>query len=108
MPYDTLDTTGMKIEQVMTAFPVLRANYGGGYGDIALVDNAAGLHMWTLKNATLPGSSSVAPINAQSRLDYYLDFFKEHTTGTTEIFIIEWRGKSYHASFVDPDMDVSQ
>jgi hypothetical protein len=98
----------MKIETVKWTGTVLRANYGGGYGDIAVIDNAAGLHMWTLKNATLPGSSSIAPIDAKSRLDYYLDFFREHTTGATEVFILEWRGESYHASFADPDMDVTQ
>lgn len=108
MPYDELDTSGLKIEGVKWAGATLRANFGEGYGAAALVGNAAGLHEWTLRRSTLPGDSSIVPIDAKSRLDYYLDFFKEHTTGTTEIFIITWRGKKYHASFADPDMDVAQ
>jgi hypothetical protein len=109
---DILDTTGMQIEEAKWTGMVLRSNYGGGYGDIALVDSAAGLHMWTLKRSTLPGNPSIAPIVAaastQSRLDYYWDFFKEHTTGANEIFIISWRGKKYHASFAEPSMSVSK
>ena len=40
-------------------------------------------------------------IDSVPRFEYYFEFFKAHTTGTTDIFIIEFRGKQYHASFVD-------
>jgi hypothetical protein len=109
MPYDEIEVSvGMMIEGTKWTGAVLRANYGGGYGDIALVDNAAGLYIWTLKQAQLPGDLAISPIDAQSRLEYYIDFFQEHTTGVTEIFIITYRGKSYHASFMNPDIDVSR
>ena len=107
--YDELEVSvGMMIEGTKWTGPVLRANFGEGYGAAALVGNAAGLHLWTLKQAQLPGDASLVPIDSKSRFDYYWDFYVAHTTGTTEIFIIEWRGKKYHASFVDPDMDVQR
>lgn len=109
MPYDEIEVSvGMMIEGTKWTGDTLRVDFGGGFGAAALVGPAHGLYLWTLKQAQLPGDSDLVPINAQSRLDYYLNFFKDHTTGATEIFIIEWRGKKYHASFVENDMDVAR
>lgn len=106
--YDEIDTYGMQIETTQWAGSVLRASYGGGYGDIALVDNAAGLHLWTMRRGNMPAEAGVLEVGGTTRFDYYWDFFKDHTTGATEIFIIAYRGKKYHASFVDPSMDATK
>jgi hypothetical protein len=103
--YDEINLTGMQIDSVDWAGSVLRANFGHGYGAFARTGNAAGLHYWKLSDGgVLPDRTTAdcLPISGQSRFDYYYEFFKSHTTGTEEIFIIQWRGKKYHACFVDP------
>jgi hypothetical protein len=40
-------------------------------------------------------------IDGQARFDYYWNFFKERMAEGDGIFVIDFRGKKYHASFVD-------
>jgi hypothetical protein len=104
MPIVELDLEGMNIDSVKWGGSVLRANFGDGYGDAAVVGLASGLHTWALSSGCLPDDEVWGTIEGVSRFAYYWDFFKSHTTGETEIFIIEWRGGKYHASFVDTEM----
>lgn len=95
----------MQVDSFDWAGSVLRANFGHGYGAFARTGNAAGLHYWKLSDGgVLPDRTTAdcLPIGGQSRFDYYYEFFKSHTTGSEEIFIIEFRGKKYHACFVEP------
>jgi hypothetical protein len=95
MDINTVDWTGSR----------LRVSFGHGYGAFALTGNPAGLHKWKISDSgVLPDrdSADYGPIDGVSRFDYYYNFFKDHTTGAEEIFIITWRGKSYHACFSDP------
>jgi hypothetical protein len=113
MPYDTLSLEGINVDSVNWRGDVLRANYGNGYGDSVLVGNAAGLHMWELSDGGVSpdrttGDASGSEIDSVSRFEYYWEFFKDHTTGTTEIFILEWRNKFWHASFAEPEIGAEQ
>src|SRR5436190_5172770 len=108
--FDVLDMTGMRLENVGWVGAVLRANFGRGFGAQANPGGPEGLHKWFLH------SGGVWPdfpdwgltIEGQNRFAYYWDFFKEHTTGATEIFIIEWRDAFYHASFAEPEISVDK
>jgi hypothetical protein len=106
-----LDLNGLNIDQVKWRGDVLRANFGGGYGAAAVVGPTAGLHEWELSDGGVSPDRDDAdhlPIDGVSRFEYYYEFFKDHTTGTEEVFIIEWRGKKWHASFSDPDLSAEQ
>jgi hypothetical protein len=111
--YDTISLEGINVDSIDWDGPVLRANYGSGYGDSVLVGNAAGLLMWELSDGGVSpdrttGDASGSEIDSVSRFEYYWEFFKEHTTGTTEIFILEWRNKFWHASFADTRISAEQ
>jgi hypothetical protein len=109
MPYEELDLTGMDFDTVEREFAVLKANFGEGYGAGALVGSSAGLHHWTLSSGCLPADDDRgSPIDGQPRFDYYWDFFQARMAEADGIFIIDFRGKKYHASFVDTkiSMDV--
>lgn len=102
---EILDLTGMDIDTVSRRFPMLKADYGGGYGDAANVVGITGLHRWTISSGCLPGDVSYGSlIDSQPRLDYYWDFFKRHTTGEDDVFIFQWRGFTYHAGFVETEI----
>jgi hypothetical protein len=111
--YDELNLEGLNVDNFKWRGDVLRANYGNGYGDSVLVGNAAGLHMWELSDGGVSpdrttGDASGSEIDSVSRFEYYWEFFKDHTTGTTEIFILEWRNKFWHASFAEPEIGAEQ
>lgn len=102
--YDEINLTGMDIDNVDWGGSRLRVSFGHGYGAFALTGNAAGLHRWKISSGgVLPDrdEADYLPIDGVSRFDYYYNFFKDHTTGAEEIFIVTWRGKSYHACFVE-------
>jgi hypothetical protein len=90
-------------------------NYGNGYrATRLLVGNAAGLHTWELSRwrsfarSRRPATHRAARSILFQRFEYYWEFFKDHTTGTTEVFILEWRSKKYHASFAEPELGFEQ
>jgi hypothetical protein len=103
MPYAELDLTGMDFDSVDFEVAVLKANFGEGYGAGALVGSSAGLHKWKLSSGALPGDASYGSlIDGEARFDYYWDFFKARMAEGNGIFIVDFRGKKYHASFVEP------
>lgn len=100
-----LSLNGLEIDSVSWQAPRLTANFGDGYGATAIVGSAAGLHRWVLSSGALPDADNYGNlINSLPRFEYYFEFIKLHTT-TKEIFQIEYRGKNYHASFVNNNFD---
>lgn len=96
---------GMDFDSVERGFPTLRADYGGGYQDAAIVAGTGGLHRWMLSSGCLPGDVDYGSlIEGQPRFDYYFDFFKRHTTGEDDVFIIVFREKTYHVGFVETEI----
>jgi hypothetical protein len=105
MPLETLSLVGMEIDSVSWRGEILLAGFGGGYGAKAVVGNAAGLHAWTISSAVLADSEDYADnIEDLPSFQYYLEFFRRHTTGGSDVFMIEFRGKHYHASLADPEI----
>lgn len=104
--FDELDMTGMNFDTVGWGGEVIRKSLGGGRGVSALVGNVGGLHRWALSAGVLPGDDDYGNlVDGTNRFDYYFDFFREHTTGDQEVFIIEWRNKKYHAAFTEPSIE---
>lgn len=110
MPLATLDLTGMRIEEVSWAGSRLRTEYGDGYGDMAVVGAVGGLHRWVLHSGGIwpDVTTHGLTIGGLARFAYYWEFFKTHTTGGTDIFILPFRSKNYHASFVDASMSAER
>lgn len=102
---EILDLKGMDIDTVERHYPMLSADYGGGYRDAANVAGITGLHRWAISSGCLPGDVSYGSlIDSQARFDYYWDFFKRHTTGDDDIFIFIFREKTYHVGFVETEI----
>jgi hypothetical protein len=98
--YAELDLTGMEIESLSWKGARLKTKFGNGYGAFAVAGSASGLWGWEIASECLPDDDSYGDlIEGVPRFVYYFEFVKAHTTGTEEIFIIEWRGEKYHASF---------
>lgn len=104
--YRELSLVGLEIDEVGWKGTRLRAEFGGGYGAFALpLGNSGGLHRWTLSSGALPDDDAYQNlIEGVPRFQYYFDFFKDHTEGDEEIFMIEFRGKYYHAAFAEPEI----
>lgn len=110
MPLATLDLTGMRLEAVEWAGSKLTADYGHGYGDMVVTGPVGGLHRWVMKSGGIwPDNTTYGlAISAVSRFQYYWEFFKTHTTGGTDIFILSFRSGLYHASFADPSISAER
>lgn len=106
MPYITditeLDLTGMDITAYEWKGERLSCEYGAGYGDSAVVGPTSGLWGWEISSDCLPDASSYKNlINGLPRMQYYQEFIRDHITGDEEIFVIDFRGHKFHASFVE-------
>lgn len=102
--FEELSLVGLEIGPVSWRGERLSADYGSGYGDEAATGAESGLWGWELSSEALPDAQDYGNmINGMTRFAYYTDFIRRHTTGETAIFRIEFRGKYYHASFVEPE-----
>ncbi|MEO8647990.1 MAG: fibronectin type III domain-containing protein [Acidobacteriota bacterium] len=105
MAYEELDLAGMNIDSVRRRFSVLKASFGDGYELGARVGAAAGTHRWSLSSGCLPGDGQYGNlIDLQPRFDYYWDFFQRHVANGNAVFVVEFRGKKYHAAFIDTEI----
>lgn len=99
--FATLNLSGMEIAPVSWKGSRLSVSFGDGYGASARVGSAAGLWGWSVESGCLPDDDSYGHlINSLPRFQYYFEFFKEHILGDRDVFELEFRGKRYHASFV--------
>lgn len=102
--FEELSLVGLEIDGISWRGERLTADYGSGYGDEAATGAESGLWGWELSSEALPDDEDYGNlINGMPRFEYYRDFIQRHTTGTTAIFRIEFRGKYYHASFAEPE-----
>lgn len=99
--FQILNLSGMEIAPVSWKGARLSVSFGDGYGASARVGASSGLWGWSIESGCLPDDDSYGNlINSLPRFQYYFEFFKEHITGDRDIFELEFRGKRYHASFV--------
>lgn len=104
MPIETLDLTGMDIDVVKWHGEVIRTKMALGYSR-KVVGETYGLHRWTISSGCLPDAESYGSlVDGLPRFQYYWDFFAARMAAGDEPFIIEFRGKNYHASFVDTEI----
>lgn len=104
MPIETLDLTGMDIDTFAWRGEVLRTRMAIGYAR-KVVGETAGLHKWTLSSGCLPDAEAYGNlIEGVPRFKYYWDFFAARMAAGDEPFILEFRGKNYHASFAESEI----
>src|SRR5688572_5819436 len=100
--YEEISFLGLEITPVQWRGDRLRFRAGGGRGSSAVVGPSYGLWGWELAADVLADDSDyVDQINSMPSYQYYQDFIQRHTTGDEEIFIIDFRGRKFFASFAD-------
>lgn len=105
MPIEELNLSGWDFDEVEWRGEVLRADYGAGYGDKVVVGEEGGLHRWRLSAGALTDSAGDNDdIEGVPSFEYCWNFFRRHTTGDNDVFVVEFRSQKYHACFVDPSV----
>lgn len=100
--YEELDLTGLEIDGYLWKGNKKRASFGSGFGAVARNGHVNGEWSWTLSSAVVVDSEAYNDqIDGMPSAQYYFEFFKRHTTGDQDIFVIEWRGHKYLAEFVE-------
>lgn len=100
--YEELDLTGMEITPFKWRGERLKASFGSGRGASARVGAAHGIWGWEISSDVLPDDEDYGNmVNGLPRMEYYTDFIRRHTLGTRDIFLIDFRGRKYHASFAE-------
>jgi hypothetical protein len=110
MPLETLNLDVIDIDSVKRTFEVLEADLGSGYHEGVNVGAAGGLHTWTLSSGCLPDDDDAAylPVGSDSRFAYLWDFYQARLEEGNGPFIIEFRGKDYHAAFAETSIDMER
>lgn len=98
---DQLSLVGMEISDISLKVERLKADFGQGYGASATVGSGSGLWGWQIESDALPDSTDYGNlISGLPRFQYYEKFYRDHTEGdSSEVFIVDFRGKKYHACF---------
>lgn len=106
LDYDELNLTGMDIAPVSLRVERLTARFGSGYRAAAAVGPASGLWGWEIGSECLPDDADYQNlIESKPRFQYYEEFYRDHTVGdASDIFVIDFRGKKYHAAFADNEI----
>jgi len=100
--YEELNTTALKIDQGDWARDTLIASGAGGIRFKTILGPDYGAYTWRVAtDKSIPGDGYGLTINSLSRFDYYLDFFQRYTTGDTDVFVIDFRGKKWTVGLSD-------
>lgn len=111
--FERLITTGFLFEGIAIRGETLRASYGSGYGEGAVVGNPEGLRTWKVKIGALPNVEGEDLINAgaqglQTRFEYLFDFFVRHNVANArKPFWVKdpVDGRDYLAEIAEDEMD---
>ncbi|MCA1615053.1 MAG: hypothetical protein LC795_15655 [Acidobacteria bacterium] len=81
--FERLLTEGFLFEGTTIRGETLRASYGSGYGEGAVIGNPEGLRSWKVRVGALPNVEGENTVNAgehglQTRFKYLFDFFVRH------------------------------
>src|SRR6185369_9937721 len=98
--YEELDLTGLDIDGWKKGYAVIRHNLGEGVRVKARVASTHGLWSWTLSSDAQPDRDE-SEINSLTRFEYYRDFFQRFTSGDSDAFVIDFRGKKWTVGFTD-------
>lgn len=108
MPLETLNLNVIDIDSVRRTFEVLEADLGSGYHEGVNIGADGGMHEWALSSGCLPDDDEISPIGSDSRFAYLWDFYQARMEEGNGPFIIEFRGKNYHAGFADPAIEMER
>ena len=98
--YEELDLTGLDIDGWKKGYAVIRKSLGEGVRVKARVASTHGLWSWTLSSGAQPDRDE-SEINSLTRFEYYRDFFQRYTSGDSDAFVIDFRGKKWTVGFTD-------
>lgn len=105
MSYDQLKTSGFQFTQTGVGLNLLKADFGDGYGDAALIGAPSGARSWNVKIAILPNQQTRCG-DATTRAAYLYDFFcASKAAGDRPFWLFDYYSQqSYLACFVDDDL----
>lgn len=96
----------MEIDPIGWSGEIIRHKFGSGYGVKTVVGDPAGLWGWVIASDALVDDAAYNDqIGGKPSFQYYFDFIKDHTTGDRDVFIIDFRGRKYHASFAEASIE---
>ena len=98
--YEELDLTGLDIDGWKKGYAVIRHSLGEGVRVKARVASTHGLWSWTLSSGAQPDREE-NEIDSLTRFEYYRDFFQRFTSGDSDAFVIDFRGKKWTVGFTD-------
>jgi hypothetical protein len=108
MSYEQLKTDGFLFTQTGLGLNLLKADFGDGYGEAAVIGTPAGVRSWNVKISVLPNLTIACnkPINSQTRAAYLWSFFcASKQQGDRPFWLFDYYDqKSYLASFVDDSL----
>lgn len=108
--FEVMNMVGLRLEGISWGGAVLRVEFGpDGLGAQARVGSEGGVHGWSMHSAGIwLDELGMLTVGGVSRFEWHWEFFKRHTTGDTDIFVVEWRDEFYHASFKDTEITVDK
>ena len=104
--FEIIDQTAFRIQAVRSPRSILRADYGEGYADTALVGHASGTKSFVATAGVWPDNVSYGVIEGVAWMEYYWEFLSERLANGNEPFVISWRGGYYLVDMEDPDTAV--
>lgn len=106
--YDTLTGSCFRIKSMEWSGSVLRARFGDGFFDQALVGSSAGLHKFALFSGVLPDTQLNLPlITSKPWFTYIYEFFQSHTVDEVP-FILSWNSKNWTVMFSETKIAMEQ
>lgn len=105
--YPSLDMTYVNVDDVTSPRSILRADYGEGYADTAIVGAPGGRKQFALSAGVWPDSVDQPLISGETIMEYYWSFFEARLDAGNEPFIIEWRSRSWLVELAEPQHGVS-
>ena len=100
--YQIIDQTAFRIASVAPAYSILRADYGDGYADTALVGMPGGVKAFTAVAGLWSDDEFYGTIGGQAWMAYYYDFLSARLAAGNEPFIIFWRSKFWLVDLDEP------
>lgn len=99
--------TYVNVDDVTSPRSILRADYGDGFADTAIVGAPGGRKQFALSAGVWPDSVDQPLISGETIMEYYWSFFEARLDAGNEPFIIEWRDRSWLVELAEPQHGVS-
>lgn len=104
--FEELDLTYLNVDDVKSTRSILRADYGDGYADTAIVGALGGRKTFVLSAGVWPDDETIAAIGSDSAMEYYWNFLEARLDAGNEPFVIEWRTRKWLVELAEPEHGV--